>query len=585
LALTYPFYPESSVAVGMLAVMAGLKPIEVHTYRDCMVTIFLAYFLAVTSLFDFETLSMTAFMFMSVLVTTAVLIRQNHPDGGVRGHLRLSAVMMAQAIPLMIVLFACFPRTYGSSWGLPGAGRGVTGFSSILRSGDISSLVRSDRVAFRAEFDEAIPPAGQLYWRGVVFEEFDGTVWRPAKALSWRHNQVDGDQVVTYGISLEPYDGRWLFALDLPRSAPEFAAVMGDYTLRTRRRLSTKLRYRVTSVTRYRTAENPARRRAALKLPPDFNPRTVAMAQRWKAQGTSASEIVQRALDHFSSGGFVYTLSPPRGNRHAIDDFLMDGRQGFCEHYAAAFVVLMRAAGIPARIVGGFLGGEPNPYGNYLIVRDAHAHTWAEVWLDGQGWVRFDPTLTVAPERMTLGSQGGLSIEGLATGLLQRLPPGLAGTWQAALHFWELVNSQWDFQVMGYSSDEQQGLLSRIGFDAGTLTTPVAMGLITCVFGGLLLAAVGWRRKTRGKSGRDAVQVRYAVFCSRLADIGLERRPSQGPVDYAHAVAASRQDLKQSVEAVTDLYVRLRYGGDPALETRRAFFEQVRRFKPSRSPR
>ena len=249
----------------MLAVMAGLKPLEVHSHRDRMVTVFLAYFLATTSLFDFESLSMTGFLFVSVLVTTAVMIRLNHPGGDAKAYLRLSGVIVAQAVPLMIIMFVCFPRTYSSSWGLPGEGRGTTGFSDVLRSGDISNLVRSERVAFRAEFEGEIPSADSLYWRGVVFEKFDGIEWRPAKALSRRRQPIKGDRAVSYGVSLEPYGGRWLFALDLPVETSDFVSIMSDDTLRSRRLPTSKIRYRVTSLTRYATGEDRARRRAALK--------------------------------------------------------------------------------------------------------------------------------------------------------------------------------------------------------------------------------------------------------------------------------------------------------------------------------
>ncbi len=570
--------------VGLLAVMAGLKPLEMASHRDRMVTAFLAYFIVITSLFAYETLSMTLYMGLSVLVTTAVIIRLNHPGGALMSHLRLAGAIMAQALPLTIILFFLFPRIQGSLWGVPQETRARSGFSDTLSPGRVSRMVQSEAVAFRARFQGDVPRRSRLYWRGIVFYDFDGRNWQWTLRAPVPMDPLKGEEPATYTIGLEPHQDRWLFALDLPATDPDIARLFPDSTLMRRGRVRRKLHYRLTSLMTYNTGPLHLRdREVALALPQGGNPRSRALAGRWAASAADPEEIVDAALRMIREEPFGYTLSPPPLETDIIDGFLFRTRRGYCEHYAAAFAFLMRAAGVPARVVGGYQGGTQNPYGNYVTVRQSDAHAWTEVWLEGDGWVRVDPTAAVAPSRIE---------EGVAAALAPgEAPDFLSGgrfgddfqLWRAIRDGWDAVNIAWDMGFAGYAFEQQQSLLKRIGIDLRSWKGPVHALLLA--FGLIAPIAVGFgiRLFRKPRAAADPVREIYASFCRKLARVGLEREPHQGPVAYARRIGDRRPDLKRSAREIVEHYVQLRYGGAGITEAElEAFRRRVRRFQPDR---
>jgi transglutaminase-like putative cysteine protease len=436
-----------------------------------------------------------------------------------------------------------------------------------MQPGSIRSLSESSEVAFRVDFDGAPPRQSELYWRGLVFTEFDGRGWQRGpvhrvEAASF----VPQNEARRYHVTLEPSNKPWMPALDLPAIRPRGARYQSDFTLEYREPVRERLNYTLTSYTRYNTgALEPAERARALQLPPGAGPRTRALATQWQRQSSGPQQVAQAALDYFRRENFVYTLSPPLLGDDPVDEFLFDARRGFCEHYAAAFVALMRAAGIPSRVVVGYLGGELNTAGDYLIVRQSDAHAWAEIWLAERGWVRVDPTGAIAPERIELGIDAVRRLEqqGLALGSLSNdaVLRALELGWfefvaRQARWYWDYTNLAWYRWVVDYGKERQEGFFAALGLDDiswGRLTGLLTAGVLLIM---LVYALWLWRP---GKS-TDPAQAAYLRFCRKLARAGLKRAPHEGAHAFAERAVRRRADLAGSILEITGLYEDLRYG-------------------------
>ncbi|MFO8111792.1 MAG: DUF3488 and transglutaminase-like domain-containing protein [Desulfosalsimonadaceae bacterium] len=584
LLLTFRTRIDASAYISLLVIMAAIKPLEISTHRDGMVTVFLAYFIVITSLLKSETLLMTVYMFISVLVTTAVLVRINDPGGRFRDHFRLSAVMLAQAVPLMLALFFLFPRLEGSLVGISRSETGVTGFSETLRPGGVSRLVEDDTVAFRVEFDDDIPDFEHLYWRGIVFVHFDGTAWRQQRQLSEAAPpEREKKDATGYSVILEPHRSRWLFAMDFPEQIPEDGRMYEDFTVLSRKPVYRTKRYAMVSDKRDHTGKTDFPADAYTRLAGAGNPESRALGARLAENAAGAEEIVRNALDYFRERGFVYTVTPPLAGRNPVDDFLFDAQSGYCEHYASAFAFLMRSAGIPARVVGGYLGGEINPYGNYLIVRQSYAHAWVEVWNEEKGWFRVDPTAVVAPGRIAGGPEGGLSPGELRRFADQYLQPFSAFIQQARFG-WDAFSKNWQAWFEGYSFEQQKALLERLGITDAYRTGPLVL-LLAGFFLVFLFFAVYLFIQLHGKTERpDDVKKRYRQFLQKMSGAGVEKHPGEGPGEFAEKAAAARPDLASAIGEITALYIVLRYSPLPPDDAYFRFEKAVKGFAPPKQP-
>jgi transglutaminase-like putative cysteine protease len=519
-------------------------------------------------------------MSVSICITTAVLIHIHHPPGKLSGKLILSAKLMLKALPLTLILFVVFPRIQGSLWGMRSATGAFSGFSDNLAPGNVTNLVLNNAIAFRVKFDNQIPDSERLYWRGLVFWRFDGRAWQLSDNTVNIALPIQGRNSSEYTITLEPHNRRWLFALDLPYESGPNIIRLSDQTLLSRWKVRRRLQYRLKSYTSYTTGPLWEWESVALQIPPNKNPQAIALAREWRAASANPVEYVNTALNYFRNNDFGYTLNPPPLGEESIDDFLFRTRKGYCEHYASAFTYLMRAAGIPARMVAGYLGGELNPYGEYLIVRQSDAHVWVEVWLSGKGWVRTDPTLAVAPQRVEQGLAAALPAEEWSIlSSLGALGP-FAKHWINIRLGWDAINNQWNKWVLGYSNTRQKTLLTKFGIRAGTrkgLASAIilATALMSLIVLGYFLSL---SKKTVPK--QDAVQKAYLTFCAKLARIGLARKPSHGPLDYASMVVALHRDLKTSVLDIVKLYIRLHYGRGGDRDDRRRLKILVKQFDP-----
>ena len=543
--------------VMLLVMLLALKLMEMRTLRDVHVVTFLAYFLTLTNFFYSQTVSTALLMLATVVVITASLVGFNAPRCRASENFRVAGMLLAQAGPVMLLLFFFFPRVPGPLWGMPrDAFAAVTGLSDTMSPGTISRLSQSDAIAFRVKFDGEPPPPAQRYWRGPVFWEFDGRTWRPGGVPRIRPSVqfVALGSPIDYEVTLEPHDRHWLFALDLPARVPPNSRVTNDYLLVSLAPVRSRMRYEMRSYPVHQATAGGSEEdlEAASEFPARFNPRAQRLAREWRGAQAGDEAILRRAIEFLRDGNYQYTLQPPLLGAHTVDEFLFDTRQGFCEHLAASFVFLMRAAGVPARVVTGYQGGEVNPVDHYLVVRQADAHAWAEVWLGERGWVRVDPTAIVAPVRVESGIAAAVPL-GSTLPLFMRTDLG----WLRALrNNWDALGNKWNQWVLGYNPERQRDLMLRFGVRSPSWQT-LAMVLFWSVASAIGLIALWLFARIRRADPPHRV---WLAFCRKLARAGLARRDEEGPLDFSERAAARWPGRADAVRAIARLYVELRYG-------------------------
>ncbi|MCC7463536.1 MAG: DUF3488 domain-containing protein [Gammaproteobacteria bacterium] len=550
----------------LLVAMGALKLLEATRARDFAFLAGSALFLLLAACLDAQALWRLPLYAADLwLCCAALLALARAPEAlPARAALRASARLLLLAAPLAVLLFLFFPRLPGSFWALPDSGDAISGLSNELEPGAIAELTQIDDPAMRVRFEGTAPPRAERYWRGPVLHDFDGSAWRaraglflPRPALRYQGARYQ------YTVELEPGSLPLLPALELPEGAlPPEALLTSDYQLAVPRPPRQALHYTLSSRTRYRSDDplSRAQRRIDLAFPQDRNPRALALARELRAAARDERGFIEAVLARFRAAGFVYTLTPQRLGAQPVDEFLFDTRSGFCGHYASAFALLMRAGGIPAHVVTGYQGGEWNPIGGYYLVRQSHAHAWAEVWLDGQGWQRIDPTAVVAPARIEGGSVEWLPGAVRGGGRLLRSLPWI-GT---AIQGWDALNAWWLRDVVGFSFDRQLELFGALGFDTH------GWGVIAAVLaaGGVAWAVlVAWQTRQRARPPPpDPLTRAWRQLDNRLARVALRRRSNEGPLDYAERVAAAQPALGEEVRRLARTYATLRYGpaADPA---------------------
>ncbi len=568
--------------VAMLTLMLALKLLEMRSYRDAMLTVFLGYFLVITNFFYNQDIPFAVYLFAVVLVLTCALIVLNHPASAAQWHrpLRLSAVLLVQAVPVMLLLFVLFPRVGGPLWGMPSdAFSARSGLSEDMSPGSISELVQSDAIAFRAQFKGAPPAPSKLYWRALVMENFDGRTWSRLRGGFAAEPAIEPSGApVAYTLTIEPHDKPWIFALEVPdpQALPQGTRLTRNMQLLANKPMQRLTRMSLSSYLDHRIGSNLVlgQLQRMLSLPDAGNPQARNLAQRIRDEAGSDAEAVTRVLNLFREQGYVYTLTPPLLGKDGIDEFLFTTRSGFCEHYAGAFTFLMRAAGVPARVVAGYQGGEFNPSGNYFIVRQSDAHAWSEVWLQGRGWVRVDPTAVVSASRIERGIASALSAGEPLPFLVRTDLEWLKQVRQR----WDAVSTYWDLWVLGFDQEQQIGLLARLGFGIVSwreLAWGLAIGL------GLLLGIIAaFTLRPARRPAPDKVQALYLRFCRKLEKTGLARLPTEGPLDFAKRVRTQRPELAAGTDAIVRLYIRLRYGARASNEVCGELAARVKKFKP-----
>ncbi len=582
--ITYKSIAGRDPGAALLTLMLCLKLLEMRSLRDASLVIYIGYFLVAVGLLFSQSIATGMALFLVIFLLTAALMALHQPDTELRDyrrHLRLSGGLLLQSLPIMLVLFLLFPRIPGPLWGMPNEGlSGLTGISDTLFMGGITELADSEAIAFRAQFDGEPPPPGKLYWRGPVLWHTDGQLWKPLDATQLRGlrplapYEAEGE-AVDYTITLEPHGRRWLFALDLPARPRESISVghraTPDYQLHSERFVNERIRYRMRSYTDYDTGLISLwEARLGTQLPPNANPRTRALVKQW--HGLSDTQVVSRALAMFREQPFYYTRTPPALERNPVDEFLFETRQGFCEHYAAAFVTLMRAAGIPARIVTGYQGGSLNEVDGFLLVRQSDAHAWAEVWLDESGWTRVDPTAAIPPERVLYTPD-----QNRFDSVIDR--EMIAGQWLAETLLglrqnWDAINNAWHQWVLGFDDRRQRQLFERLGLD-GLPWLKIILIMIGAI-AALLLAIALYLSLGRARAD-DPLQRLWLRFCRRMEKAAPPRRIDEGPMDYAERLAAAVPERAEAIRAIAGEYARQRYAeGGGERDTLRRMIRELR---------
>jgi transglutaminase-like putative cysteine protease len=550
--------------VAMLVLFMALKPLEMNSRRDAMVVIMLGYFLLLTHYFYSQSIPTGGWLLAACTLLTATLIRLHGGSRPIPAIAREAARLLLQALPFMLLLYLLFPRVSGPLWGLPqDAHAGLSGLSNQMSPGSISDLTLSGAIAFRSQFTGEIPDKADLYWRGPVFDDYDGVTWRPSRpagALPAPVIEARGSAQV-YTTLLEAHNQRWLLALDVATRLPADSSLAPTLEARAREPVRVRSRYAFASSLDYRAnrVEAPAILQQALTLPARINPRARALADEW--QSRPPAKIAEAALTLFRNEDFHYTLLPPLLGANAVDEFLFETRSGFCEHYASAFVFLMRAAGVPARVVAGYQGGEVNPVDGYLVVRQSDAHAWAEIWLAGEGWRRVDPTAAVAPSRIAQGIVAALPAGEPLPGIIR-----LDADWLRDLrNRWEAANNTWNQWVLGYNPQRQREVLARLGLHDPDWRSMAASLAVLC---GLSLLLIGLWTLPRRRAA-DPVQRAWQRYCARLSQLGVRRATWEGPLDFAQRVEREKPELAALTHDAADCYAQLRYGHGDGEKLRR----------------
>ncbi|HEU0187192.1 MAG TPA: DUF3488 and transglutaminase-like domain-containing protein [Gallionellaceae bacterium] len=542
--------------VTLLIMLATLKLMELRSVRDATVLIYLSSFIIITNFFYSQSIPTALFMLFTLLLILATWIQLHTGALAFRPRLRIAGMLLLQAIPLTLLLFVLFPRVQGPLWGMPQDAYSQSGLDDKMAPGSMSRLSLSDAVAFRVAFAGAAPLREQMYWRGPVLWDYDGLTWTRGVEVRSKQPQLEAlGGAVDYTVTLEPHNKPWLFALDMPIKFSVPARLSYDFQVLSRTPVSTRTRYDARSQLAYRAnaEEAPYQLQRAVALPEGKNPRARQLAQQWRASQPDDEAVVNAALLHFNREGFIYTLEPPLLGDNAVDDFLFNSKQGFCEHYASGFVFLMRAAGIPARVVTGYQGGELNDLGGYYIVRQSDAHAWAEVWLKGRGWVRADPTAAIAPSRVQRGLNAALPNNAALPFLARTQSPLLL-----RLRFnLDALANQWNQWVLGYNTERQFALLTRLGMEDVSwqkmaINLLIGVGILVGLFALFLLRRLYVQR-------HDPAQALYLKFCRKLARAGLTRAAHEGPQDFASRASRSQPANAAAIRDITELYLALRY--------------------------
>ena len=545
--------------VAMLVVFMALKLLELRSRRDATVVVTLGYFLLLTHYFYSQSIPTGLWLLAAIMLLTATLIRlHGGPAISTRATLRHAGLLMLQALPFMLVLYLLFPRVAGPLWGLPqDAHSGRSGLSDQMTRGTIANLALSSEIALRARFVDPVPARGKLYWRGPVLENYDGLTWKPERSRGRAPEIETLSSPIAYETTIEAHQQRWLLALDAPANLAPEIGLSGALTATLREPLNHRQRFALAATLDYRFNVGEEKRVLTrnLTLPPDASPRARTLAESWKAADPDPARLMQKALAFFSEEDFFYTLQPPLLGEQPVDDFLFVTRRGFCEHYASAFVFLMRAAGVPARVVTGYQGGEVNPVDGFVVVRQSDAHAWAEVWIAGQGWTRVDPTAAVSPAR----------VEG---GIVAAMPAGeplptlirLRSDWLRTLVFrWEAVNNVWNQYVLGYNPQRQRDLLARLGMPDGDWRNLAITLAIVCA--GLLLALTGWSLYQRPRL--DPAARLWQKALRRLARSKVNCAPWETPLALLERVENDHPTLAPALRDVVGAYLQARYSGIP----------------------
>lgn len=560
---SYAGQTGTETMVGLLVCAFSLKLLEVNSARDAQLLVFIGFIITATQFLFHQTPQAAAYGVFCVILLLASwrsLYLTHSQTNGLR--FKHGATILLHALPIMLVLFVVIPRL-GPLWAIPNQQIAKTGFSDSLSPGDLGKLAQDKSPAFRVEFATPAPPASQLYWRGLVLDNFDGRKWSMRESWTFPPRRESATEInrelIDYSIIVEPHGQPWLFSLMTPQSVTNPAntiRITADSLLMNRIPVAQRMRYEVTSALRSEQA-NTARLSQNqfdfyTRLPDSGNPQARALAESWRNQNLNDEQIIDKALALFNRE-FTYTLQPPTLGEHSVDEFLLISKRGFCEHFASSFSFLLRAAGIPARVVVGYQGGRWNPVENYLLVSQSDAHAWTEVWIADKGWQMIDPTAAVAPNRIEQGMDEALGENDQAL---------VANRWRSSQLLynlqlrWDAATYTWQRWVLNYDSEAQQGLLTRLL--GGTESWRITLWLIGL---GLVGAAVFAWMLLRNQKGPIVRPETHAIkkLEHKLDQLGYQRNAGETLGDFIQRVLCSEPHLKNGLSNIGHLFDQIAY--------------------------
>lgn len=543
----------------LLAIMAALKLLETRKRRDQFVLLFISIFLVMSSLLREQFLWSLPYVIGSTLIILTAWLRMSAgATETAKQSFTTSGRLLLYAAPLAIAMWVLFPRLSSPFWAVPiDTSRATSGLSDTMSPGDISSLSMSDEVAFRVRFDGEVPESRDLYWRGLVMTRFNGRTWtgsEPRVGTPVEDQISFRGEAVSYELTLEPTRQQWVFALDMPKEWSIERAFMGpQQQLVHVTPIEQRVAYRVTSYPDYVVqARLPSiYRKWYLSVPDDGNRRSAELARQMREEAGSDTAYIEAVLAKFHDEEYFYTLQPPPLGSNPVDRFLFDTRQGFCEHYASAFAFMMRSAGIPSRIVLGYQGGEINPIGGHLIVRQSDAHAWTEVWLERYGWYRIDPTAAVAPERIEYGTRGA-TLDGVGELWGFTAPPQFL---QDLTMTWDALNAKWNEWVLGYGPETQSKFLEWLGM-VDPNWRKMLLTLVGSVVALILMISAFMMLRYRPPA-KDRASILYNKFIRKT---GLRRNVGETEQKFALRAATDSSLPFDCVTSVTGAYLDARYG-------------------------
>ena len=583
--------------VGVLLVGITLKLLEMHRKRDVLMVLYLCYFTIIAEFIYSQSIPIAIYMTISILVISSAMISLNQtPEHqSVRRTLRLAGLILLQSAPLMMAFFLLFPRI-SPLWSVPvQSNSSVTGLSETMSPGDIGDLARSGEVAFMVQFNGEMPPFNELYWRGLTLDNFNGREWRrgidrdhPQRLSADRQEEMGWFREIeytgrryAYNIILEPTFQNWIFTLQMPSILDERMRMRRDFQVETFRRVTQRFSYDATSYLEFAadTDQRAIPRRSLSFIPGDSNPRALEFAQELRAQHDSTESFANAVLEHFREEEFFYTLSPPLLGDAPVDEFLFETREGFCEHFASSFTYLMRAAGIPSRVVTGYQGGEVNPYDGTLTVRQYDAHAWSEIWIQDRGWVRVDPTAAVAPDRINRGTDSVLQednnfLSDEVFSLIRLRNSLFLNDLRLRL---EMIDYAWNRFVLNYDQESQFRFFSNLfGEVTRNKIIMVLLGFLALVVA--FVAFTVFRQPAYAKAP-PATRL-YRKFCAYMASQGFPRNIGETPMDYLQRMSEVNPQWTAPMKEITQIYNELAFVNTEADPEQIRYLEhKVRKFR------
>ena len=587
LAFTSVAIPGNKVGTGfgvsLLIVMLAMKTLELKNVRDAYVFLFLDCFLLITLFLYNQEIYLWFYVWFLIFCILGFLLSLNFSSErfSLKSALKPIGLIFLQALPLLIIFFLVFPRLNGPLWAFNHqTNAAITGISGSLTPGTISQLSQSNDIAFRVKFnaDAELPRPENRYWRGPVMTATDGYEWTADKVTNYADPIFETSlHDLVYQLTIEPTQQSWLFALEHPTDLPENAVYTDNFTLRSKETITKRATINLQSrVSNQINIDQFEKIEAALFVPDIVTPRLLNLVEQLQQNTTSDEAFINEVLRYFNQENFIYTLSPPIMRENPADQFLFDARAGFCEHYATSFVLLLRLADIPARVVTGYQGGEWNPTGEHLIVRQSDAHAWAEVWLDDKGWTRFDPTAAVAPERVRNSINNSLTSAGAPVRFTIENDSAFNHFLQQARWLVDTVDLNWHRWIVRFSDKKQKDLFSWAGLAQLGQYGVIVLSVIICLFFLSLLGLL-----LRGKQQRcdDPVIKLWGIFLKKLRQSGIEVSHFDGPQRVQQITALSKIRQRHAAVKIVDSYIALRYQKSPDPTLLSDLKKRIRQFK------